>query len=221
MFGKSSDRLSEIKRVASHATKPSARGRIDLLPEWAQEPEAYYNSLLERYESLCAQREVVQEELSGIKLRLRQTLPHKEYQFLQERQRGLAARFDILQKEASEYRGAVRAAAEKSWATTFYHFARIGLDRDVFLKLCESTEAALGRVTVPIKGGQAEMTDEQRERWQRKTKLQERRHKFRMSHEVERATVYSDEKGGDLRSHDQIVKHEIAAKLATKFHVRT
>jgi hypothetical protein len=161
-FKKTSDAQSYLDRTGSHATKPSPTGRIDMLPSWAEEPEAYYNSLLERYNSLRAQRDQCQGQLEALNLKLKATLARKEYDHTMELKRALGERFGVLQHEISHYRMMVREASLKSWATTFYYCAKLKLDRDEFLFLCGEARGMLGRNEQEVKKGQAEFTDEQR-----------------------------------------------------------
>ena len=195
MFKKASDNLSYLERTGSHATKPSPTGRIDMLPAWAQEPEAYYNSLLERYNSLRAQLDHCQEQLAALKLKLKATLPRKDYDHAIEVRRGVSERYGILQRELGQYRLMVREASLKSWATTFYHCAKLKLNRDDFGALCTDTKEMLGRNMQVVGAGQAEFTAEQREALIRRRRRQDFRGNFhsQLRGAAERI-VYSDEK---------------------------
>jgi hypothetical protein len=173
MFKKSSDALSYLERTGSHATKPSPTGRIDMLPAWAQEPEAYYNSLLERYNSLCAQRDQCQQQLEALKLKLKATLSRKDYDHAMEVKRAVVARYGVLEQELGKYRMMVREASLKSWATTFYHCAKLKLNRDDFVGLCHDTQEMLGRNQQMVAKGQAEFTAEQRAAWLRHRRRQD------------------------------------------------
>jgi hypothetical protein len=194
MFKKASDNLSYLERTGSHATKASPTGRIDMLPAWAQEPEEYYNSLLERYKSLCAQRDQCQRQLEALNLRLKETLPRKDYDHVMEVKRAHMARFGVLQQETGEYRKMVREASLKSWATTFFHCAELKLERSDFLDLCHETEEMLGRFQMEVTAGQAELTPLQREANKRKVRRQEfRKTLVARRHAPAERTVYRDE----------------------------
>lgn len=52
MYSATSENLNYLKRVASHATKPSRTGRIDDIPWWADKPEA--NTIIEEYRLLLS-----------------------------------------------------------------------------------------------------------------------------------------------------------------------
>jgi hypothetical protein len=144
-----------------------------MLPAWAQEPEAYYNSLLERYNSLCSQLDRCQQQLGAIKLKLKATLSRRDYDHTMELRQALSARYGVLQQEIGQYRLMVREASLKSWATTFYHCAKLKLNRDDFIGLCHDTEGMLGRHQQLVKAGQAEFTAAQRAALVRKRRRQD------------------------------------------------
>jgi hypothetical protein len=195
MFKKASDAVAYLERTGSHATKPSPTGRIDMLPAWAQEPEAYYNSLLERYNSLCAQRDRCQEQLGALNLKLKATLARKDYDHTMEVKRALATRYGVLEQELGKYRMMVREASLKSWATTFFHCAKLKLDPEDFLGLCQDTREMLGRNQQVVGRGQAEFTAEQRAAWVRHRRRQDFHNNLhsKVRGAAERI-VYSDDK---------------------------
>jgi hypothetical protein len=56
-----------INRTGSHATVPSATGRVDLMPPWAIEPEEYYNTLRGQYQKLVEYRQLLEDKVRPLK----------------------------------------------------------------------------------------------------------------------------------------------------------
>ena len=165
-----------------------------MLPAWAQEPEEYYNSLLERYKSLGAQRDQCQRELEALNLKLKATLARREYDHVMELKRALMPRYTTLEQEIGEYRLMVREASLKSWATTFFRCAEFKLERSQFLDLCAETEDMLGRHQTEVPAGRAEQTPHKRLAEARKN----RRKGFRQTlvarrHGEQERVVYRDD----------------------------
>jgi hypothetical protein len=52
MYKNTSESLNYLKRVASHATKPRASGRIDDIPWWAEKPEG--NTIIQEYQAILS-----------------------------------------------------------------------------------------------------------------------------------------------------------------------
>lgn len=179
MYKGSNERQSFVGRTGSHATKPHGTGRIDHVPPWAEEPEAYYNDVRDRYRSLADQLRKAQDQLTEINFRLRTSLPYREYQHLREQRDRIAALHSALQNEASNYRALARAAGEKSWAIVFVAVAKKILSRETFVDLCNETTGVLGRRDFEIARGDAEMSPEQKARSRAKEARQKRRHDFR------------------------------------------
>jgi hypothetical protein len=200
MYKSLSDLSHYLERAGSHATKESRTGRIDAIPKWAQEPEQYYNSLRDRYQSLAAQLKQAEHDLAEINEKLKITLPRKEFLFLDGMKTALGAKAQHLASEASAYRQLVRAASHKSWASTFYYCAQELLDTSVFVRIQEQTQQMLGREHQEIKAGYAEMTEVQRAKQQRGKKRQLRRQRMRARLErlggADFRVVYSDENPG-------------------------
>jgi hypothetical protein len=182
MYKGSADRLSYLARVSSHATKPLASGRIDEIPPWAQEPEAYYNSVRDRYRSLAEQLTTAREKLTEINETLRNHLPFKEFEHLRQHKERLGARVVLLQEQASDYRVMARAAGEKAWMTVFYCVAEKLLSRDDLYAIRDETREILARDPVEVGGGQDAWTPGKRANRAVNKKRRQRRARFQKSH---------------------------------------
>lgn len=128
MYKVAQDKLDSINRVASHATKPRANGRIDEIPTWAAEPEAYFNSLKDRFEILSKQRDNLKERLSLVKFRLSTRLPYAEFEKLKSEREILVPQIIKIEEEAASYRSLTRAAAINAWGAVYYYCANKVLD---------------------------------------------------------------------------------------------
>jgi len=204
MYKKNSDQSNFISRTGSHATKESRTGRIDAIPAWAEEPEAYYNSLRDRWRSILEQLIETQNQLAEINRKLKYSMPFKEYEHLRQHKERLSDKVALLQQEQGEYRPLARAAGERAWATIFFFVARKLLPPDDFLILIKETKALLGgRPEVEISKGEGEKSEEQ------KIKLREHEHRRRRrvnwnQHKTGAVTVWADNKPVQQKYIDEI-----------------
>jgi hypothetical protein len=203
MYKGSSDKLSYIDRVASHSTKPRPSGRIDDIPAWAQEPEAYYNSVRDQYRLLADQLAKIQHDLTVINEKMKASLPFKEYEHLRIHKERLAAKYSALQPQAGAYREIARAAGNRAWATVFFHVAHMLLTREDFQILLKETQELLGRDQVEVTKGEGEYSKEQREGHKRSQARQQFRAKQRRLHGSD-VTVWSDNKPAQQKYADEM-----------------
>jgi hypothetical protein len=195
MFKNSNDKLNYLNRTGSHATKESATGRINAIPQWAQEPEQYYNSLRDQFIAIRDQRLDYQQKLTEIREKLKQTLPFKEFQALDAKREAIAAKYQTLEVEAGKYRSLARAAGEHSFANVFMHVAEQILDREMMIRIRKDAESLLGRPIFEVTAGQGEMSPESRASMQKQKVRQQRRQRLRdrMDRSVSHRLVWSDE----------------------------
>src|SRR5215469_11393630 len=71
MFKSAADLQHFITRTASHSTKPSARGRVDLVPASARLAETDYNTHHEEWKVACQQLHEFEERLADVNKRLK------------------------------------------------------------------------------------------------------------------------------------------------------
>jgi hypothetical protein len=81
MYSNASDKLSYLKRVASHATKPLRNGRINLVPKNAEPVES--NSVLRQYCSLMERLQKSGGRDADIRRQLEELRQHPDVSFLQ------------------------------------------------------------------------------------------------------------------------------------------
>jgi hypothetical protein len=198
MYKGSSDKLAYIDRVASHSTKPRPSGRIDDIPAWAQEPEAYYNSVRDQYRLLADQLAKIQHDLTVINEKMKGSLPFKEYEHLRIHKERLAAKYSALQPQAGAYREIARAAGDRAWATVFFHVAQMLLTPEDFQALLKETQELLGRDQIEIT-----KSKEQGEGRKRRQRRQQFRAKQRRLHGGN-VTVWSDNKPTQQKYADEM-----------------
>lgn len=134
------DATTRIARTASHATKPHPLGRIDAIPRWAAEPEDYYNSLRQSYQSIVDQYRAAKADLDPLdELARCGHLSKAETPKVEE----LRERHDLLLSRLREMRPAVIAADHQARAAISFfaaqkfltpaHIERIEHEVDQFL----------------------------------------------------------------------------------------
>ena len=180
-----------IERSGSHATRPSATGRIDDLPSWAKEPEEYFNSINQQWQSIKQQTEKTKKELSDVNFRLKQTLAFADYERLACKRDDLADRVNELQQRSHDYRELVRAAAQNAYGTVFFYVAEKVLDLETVWKIQEQTREILGRGFSA--GIDAPRPPGYNKRKHRKDKLQDRRERFRDQRDPHRLVMVHKE----------------------------
>lgn len=190
MFKKASDRQSYQQRVASHATKPSPTGRVDDIPSDAKQPEEYYRSLADQFRALLDRYQAAGEEIAELNLRLRATLPFREFQLLKAERDRLGEIHQATQMKLAEYRPLLRAAEDNAWGTTFYECAERLLDRALFIKIDEATREFLQRDRREFGSGSKrsrDLTEEERVEFNKKESHQRRLRRGRRNAEVQQA----------------------------------
>lgn len=192
MYKGTSENLNHIERVASHSTKGSRRGFVDL-PGYAKEPEEYYQSLLEQGEFVRAELNKVQEECRDLKHGLKHTLPYSEFERINNKLNALHSRQKELEKIWSEHRRLAVDASSASWCNVYYHVAKSLLTPELDKKIQDQTNEILGHGRLGIGLGKAGLTAERKAHINRIDTLRERRRKVlaRVGHDK---LVYSDEK---------------------------
>ena len=191
MFKDASDKQNFITRTASHATKEHRSGRIDAIPEWAEKPEEYYNSLKEQFESLRDQLRDANTRIEVVASKLKQTLVFKEYEPLQRERDRLTEIIRTIQPQIQVHRELLRAVAHDSWATMFYACAKLILDEEEFNKIDDETANTLRRRHQEYKA------PEQINHQTKRNGIKKKRHNFREKYKGNASTlVWSDERGG-------------------------
>lgn len=197
MYKGASDKLSHINRVASHATKPHGNGRIDEIPSWAREPEEYYNSIKQQYESIGTRLYQAREKVISIKQKLKQKLPWEEFNRLNHQLSHAQPLLIDLEKEASHLRGLARAAARNAWGAVFYYCAELLLDKETFFKINDEAKLILARPMQEIAPGHAEKSNKERARLNRVGEMRKRRNKVHDRRPGQQTrVVWDDEAGG-------------------------
>jgi hypothetical protein len=150
-FKTASDLQSYQQRVGSHATKEHPTGRIDAVPEWAQEPEEYYNTIKQQY--LLMQETVyhLAEEQRWCSLQLRNDLPFEEFKRLSNQLQNLGKLQKEMQDNLSELKPIMAEANNRSWATAFWLLAKREIDEIIFNKIEDMVRDLVGRDRLEVR----------------------------------------------------------------------
>jgi hypothetical protein len=179
MYRKASEQQSFLKRVASHSTKPFATGRVDILPPGARPKEAIYQRAKAQWESAKESLARIEVEQREITERLKTTLPHKEFQQLEERRRSLGAIRVEMQNTLAEHRSIARAAGREAWGEAFRDMAWLMLPRDTCSEIEEAVRQCIGREEVEIEKPTSQRSPEAKHARTHKGNLKARREQAR------------------------------------------
>jgi hypothetical protein len=171
MYKSSSDNTHYMNRTGSHSTKGSRTGIVYDIPPDAQEAEEYYNSLKEQWGILTDELHTISQDVHALKIKLRSTMPMEEYKKSAYSHDMKVERKLEIEKRCSELRPMVRAAAEKSWHTLFYHVAREMLDPEKFEKIYQNSIDFLERKIHGINVGNSELSQEEKDRVHKKNQI--------------------------------------------------
>jgi hypothetical protein len=144
MYKNSSDKLTYTKRVASHATKEHASGRIDAVPADAEQPVAYFNTLHDQYKIMAANYKALMAEAVVLRARLKNTMPIEEYRRCQAQLDAAGLDMHKIQQQFSELRPLIKAARAEAQAAFCWHMAKTIMQQaDVWMieKECEKFTA--------------------------------------------------------------------------------
>lgn len=179
MFKGTSDNKHYIDRTGSHSTKPSRRGIINLVPDWAREPEEYYRNLKEQFDFQTTVLAESSEKLTWIKERLKNTLPFEEYKRLSSELEIAKTKKLSAEKWLSDNRALIRAIGFHAWGSVFRFAAKDILDMKTFQKIDAVAAELLNRDIEEIKKSHGERNPEYRKVHNRKRELKSRRNAFR------------------------------------------
>jgi len=147
MYKATQEKTDHIERVGSAATRPSARGIIRDIPEWAQKPEEYYNSVLDAFQIANKQVFALRSRAAFLRLRIKtgQATPGETREYHDD----LRPVLERMESEIDQLRHAVMAASTSSWAAIFYGVARQMLEDDAFAAINSVVRDILGRDKTP------------------------------------------------------------------------
>jgi hypothetical protein len=149
MYKKTQEQLDHIGRVASAATRPSARGIIRDIPTWAKAPEDYFNSLEQQFNIKNGQFKAAEERVKM--LREQKALDKKTWPpTLQERCDEAIGRLAVLHAEMQRLRSLTHAASTNAWGTVFYLCCKELLDKEQFSKIDDEVKRMLNRERKPL-----------------------------------------------------------------------
>ena len=147
-------------RTGSHATKPFANGRIDVLPPGAKVQEEVYADMKGQLDSLIAQHKTLAEEAHYIKERLKFTIPRGEYLRLESRRGLLAVQVQALQDMVAESRRLAINVGADNWRSVFAANAKAMLPHDIYKAIVTATDDILSRRPVELKVGMRDKSDQ-------------------------------------------------------------
>jgi hypothetical protein len=200
MFKGSQDNQDWLNRTGSHATRPLSNGSFSELPSWAKEPEEYFNTIKQQWESILEQLHRARETAHATKLKLKNTLPRQEYDrliFKYEHEKTLLLE---LERSSGDYRALVRAAALNAFGTVYMLCADRILDVETKMKLEKEVKEILGRI--PSDGIDNSRLNRSPEQILHETRRKNKQQRFKNSRDKRKgengSVVWSDEKGGLL-----------------------
>jgi hypothetical protein len=146
-YKRTQEQTDHLGRVGSAATRPSSRGIFRDIPDWAQEPEEYFNSLAESYTIANRQLYALRSRAAWLKFRMgtHAASPGE----IAEYQQDVEPLIEKLERELDLLRHAVTAAARTSWSTVFFFQAKQLLDAEMFKRINSSTHEILQRERSP------------------------------------------------------------------------
>jgi hypothetical protein len=124
MYKKASQAQQRIHRTGSHATMPSATGRIDLMPAWAVEPEEYYNTLREQFAHLVDYLAVLRERIAPYTDMLKRPMLKDEYEDAREIHDEYGQMMAMIERQMEALRPLVRNADQCSRDALAWHLAK-------------------------------------------------------------------------------------------------
>jgi len=130
MYKNASDKTTYLNRVASHATKEHATGRVDAIPPDAEQPVAYFNALHDQYKVMAENYKVLREEATSLRARLKNTMPFEEYRRCQSQLDAIGLDMHKIQQQFAELRPLIRAAREDAKAAFCWHMAKTILQKE-------------------------------------------------------------------------------------------
>lgn len=197
MYKGAADKVHHLGRTGSHSTKPSATGVIRDIPATALEPEAYYNTLKQRWDDLQRNLYEARERVHWLKTKLRSTLPHAEYTRYSKELQEIGPAFTQMEQESGRFRPLLRAAALESWATVHLEVARLILDRETRERLEREVTAILGRTVQPVKPGQSRESENHKRQRHKRDHFKRSLRRFALNRSGDNnVLVYSTEKKG-------------------------
>jgi hypothetical protein len=206
-----------IHRTGSHSTMPAATGRVDLMPQWAQPPEEYYNTLREQFGLLVVYVSDLQEQIAPYTQALKRPLHPNEFENIRQVHDEYGYLIDILNKQIVALRPIVLAADMVSRDALSWHVAKghgyinpddVELVKNKVIDLIKEWRPT-GKITKGRSGKSADQNHEEN----RKRKLQRRRQKSRDDREfwrsmhMEKSTrrnLYRDEIARDKEQHHRM-----------------
>lgn len=138
MFKHTSDKLDDLGRVGSHATKPFGTGRVDVLPPHARQWEAVYASFKEQYSLATEKLERAFVGLRGADTKLTATLPRSEFLATVRVRAGYAEQIKHYQGVCGDLRRCCVQAAANSYGQAFIEAAKLILTNEQYAR-CSSS----------------------------------------------------------------------------------
>jgi hypothetical protein len=146
MYKSTKETEDYLKRAGSASTRPSRRGTFFDIPEWAQRPEEYFNSIRNRYESHIEYVREIRAKLDLLKeTKIAKRPSGKERIKLYENIKEMGALLQDLENRGGELRKTMEAASNNSWGTVFFYCAHQLLNRETFTKIQEEVGKILQR----------------------------------------------------------------------------
>jgi hypothetical protein len=130
MYKGSSDKLTYIERVASHATKEHPSGRIDAIPTNAEQPVEYFNALCDQYKILAENYKSLMADATMLRARLKLRLSHDEYHRVQGQYDVVGGQMHSIQQQFSELRPMIRAARGEATDAFMWFMAKSILQQE-------------------------------------------------------------------------------------------
>ena len=144
MYKSSSQKLSHIGRSGSASTRGAANGGL-VAPRDAEQAEAYFNSIRERFDRISSLAAETRQRIAEIHRRLGLRPPPAEAAKLRQELKERTEMRPDLELEHARYGMLAKVAALNAFGATFYEIARRKIDPVLFKAMTYETEMMLNR----------------------------------------------------------------------------
>lgn len=231
MFKKTSERLSHMERVASHATKEHASGRIDMIPTDAQQPVDYFNDLHDQYKSLNANYQLLMAEAAMLRRQLKQRMSYDEFRRIEGQSNAVGQMMHHIQQRLADLRPSIRDARRDATGAFKWHLAKEMLRQAEVEHINKQSDAFVAEILKVSSGLKLKSTGEKegashvtRAKANKQSLHRRKAHRAIETAKREGLVMYD---GGEYRQGDEPLRRtltlpveEMAKKLADHFNKR-
>jgi hypothetical protein len=140
MYKTTSDRQHDISRTGSHATKPLATGRVDVLPPGADPWAAIFNDIRAQRQIASENYEIAVRQLQDVDWQIRMSSDGREQFGLLKKREAIIARRDQTGRILADLRIEIIHAARSSMAERFRSSAWHMLHSEQFIAISQAAK---------------------------------------------------------------------------------